>query len=176
MSETPDIRLIEPQTGWGDELAAYMDEMIRTGRTWMADAVKLVRRDYPAYLQRIRDESPDRDLPPMRAPQRHYWLVHGGRILGTARLRHPLDDKLRQEGGNIGYDVRPSERGKGHATRLLELLLDRARGQGLRSVLLTCNKQNFASRRVIEKNRGVLVGEDVSDETGKEILRYRIEL
>jgi predicted acetyltransferase len=176
MSEMPDIRLIEPQTGWGDELAAYMDEMISTGRTWMADAVKLVRCDYTAYLRRIRDESPGQDLPPMRAPQRHYWLVRGGRILGTARLRHPLNDELRQEGGNIGYDVRPSERGKGYATRLLRLLLDQARSEGLRSVLLTCNKENLASRRVIEKNRGVLVGEGVSDETGKEILRYRIEL
>ena len=60
----------------------------------------------------------------------------------------------RHEGGHIGYDVRPSERGKGCGTRLLRLTLQKARELGLDDVLITADEANAASWKVIERNGG----------------------
>ena len=59
-------------------------------------------------------------------------------------------------GGHIGYDVRPSFRGRGHATRMLKDALTVARSLGITTALLTCDVDNMASRKVIERNGGVL--------------------
>jgi predicted acetyltransferase len=59
--------------------------------------------------------------------------------------------------GHIGYSVVPWKRGKGYATRALELLIPEARQEGLAYVELTTDADNIASRRVIEANGGTLV-------------------
>ena len=52
--------------------------------------------------------------------------------------------------------MRPSRRGEGHATRALALAVRRAREQlGLDRVLVTCDEDNEASRRTIERCGGV---------------------
>ncbi|WP_244918731.1 GNAT family N-acetyltransferase [Paenibacillus dendritiformis] len=53
---------------------------------------------------------------------------------------------------------------------MLRLLLAEARRIGLREVLLTCDEDNMASRRVIEKNGGRLTG------TADGICKYWIAL
>ena len=72
--------------------------------------------------------------------------------------------------------VRPSERGKGWATSMLALALEKARGMGLRRVLVTCDPGNTASTRVILKNGGRLVNESVAKRAGRMTSRYWIEL
>ena len=53
---------------------------------------------------------------------------------------------------HIGYGVRYSEWNKGYGTRMLALALERAKALGLSRVLITCNDDNLASARVMEKN------------------------
>lgn len=116
-------------------------------------------------------------MPPGRVGDSHFWLVRGQRILGTIRIRHELTPELTVVGGHIGYDVRPSERGKGYACRMLALALGKARGLGLRRVLLTCSKANAASAAVILHNGGRLENEVPSpDSPGELMQRYWIEL
>jgi predicted acetyltransferase len=59
--------------------------------------------------------------------------------------------------GHIGYSVVPWKRGRGYATRALQLILPHAREEGLPYVELTAVADNVASQRVITKNGGVLV-------------------
>jgi len=47
---------------------------------------------------------------------------------------------------------------------------------GLSRVLVTCDEDNLASRRVIEKNGGELASRGISERTGKPVLRYWIDL
>jgi predicted acetyltransferase len=107
-------------------------------------------------------------------PESIFWLVGGERILGVSRLRHWLTPELTHEGGHIGYDVRPSERRRGHGTTLLRLTLERAAARGITRVRVTCDADNLASRRVIEKNGGVLAGETTSERRGRPIRQYWI--
>lgn len=132
--------------------------------------------DFPAFVEKLKDQARGVGLPPCYGPCNHYWLVRGGEVVGTSRLRHGLTPKSEHEGGHIGYDVRPSERGKGYATTLLALTLDKARRRGLARVLLTCDDDNAASVRVIEKSGGQLEDRRISQRTGKIIRRYWIDL
>jgi predicted acetyltransferase len=84
------------------------------------------------------------------------WWVDGDDYLGRLAIRHRLTEQLRNIGGHIGYDVRPTARRRGHATAMLRAALPLARGLGIGDVLLTCQVDNAASRKVIEANGGRL--------------------
>jgi len=133
--------------------------------------------DFPAFVRKLLGQARGENLPEGYVPCNHYWLVRNGTtVTGTSRLRHRLIPTLKNEGGHIGYDIRPSERGKGYATRLLAMTLEKARAMGIPRALVTCDDDNAASARVIEKNGGRLAGRGVSDRTGKAVRRYWIDL
>ena len=54
-------------------------------------------------------------------------LQHHNRIIGAVNIRHSLTEHLFNAGGHIGYGIRPSERRKGYATKLLALSLEKRR-------------------------------------------------
>jgi predicted acetyltransferase len=84
------------------------------------------------------------------------WWVDGDEYVGRMSIRHELNGWLKEVGGHIGYDVRRSRRGEGHATAMLRAALRIAHDLGIDSALLTCDDDNLASRIVIERNGGVL--------------------
>ncbi len=104
------------------------------------------------------------------------FLVHESEILGVVNLRHELTPALEDHGGNVGYSVRPSARGKGCATRLLEAAMEQARQLGLTKLLITCDTENIASYRVIEKCGGVLTREELYEPLQVVVRSYWITL
>jgi predicted acetyltransferase len=99
-------------------------------------------------------------------PQTTLWLVDGNEYLGRLSIRHALTDRLRIEGGHIGYEVRPTRRRRGYATLMLGLSLPIANQLGIDPALVTCDATNTASRHVIEANGGRLA------EAGNPVLRF----
>ncbi|NUT36885.1 MAG: GNAT family N-acetyltransferase [Hamadaea sp.] len=93
-------------------------------------------------------------------PATTLWWVEGDGFVGRLAIRHRLTPALRLSGGHIGYDVRPSRRGRGVAGRMLREALPVAAGLGIDPALLTCDPANLPSRRVIEKNGGELFEEE----------------
>lgn len=78
------------------------------------------------------------------------------RLVGIMDFRRRLNPYLLNYGGNIGYSVRPSERGKGYAAQMLRLLLPKCRAAGKSRVLITCEMDNIASRKTILRAGGKL--------------------
>ena len=93
-----------------------------------------------------------------------------GQAVGFLNLRLRLNDYLLQEGGHIGYSIRPSARGKGRAKEQLRQGLQVAKSKNIKRALVTCDCDNAASRAVILANGGAL--EDIRG--GKE--RYWIDI
>lgn len=89
-------------------------------------------------------------------PSTLYFLVDKRRVLGAIHFRHELNDYLFNRGGHIGYGIRPSERGKGYAEKMLMMLLDIIRSKGYEKVLITCDENNLASAKTIENAKGIL--------------------
>ena len=95
-----------------------------------------------------------------KVPCEFYWVTDGApeEVVGFLALRYPLNTWLFEEGGHIGYSVRPSRRREGHASRALGLAVQRAAALGIERALVTCDDDNLASARTIERNGGVVRG------------------
>ncbi len=106
-----------------------------------------------ARLVRTRraEELPETPRPSGRVPCTYLWIVdEEDQYVGSISLRHELTDFLLEQGGHIGYYVRPSARRQGHAGTALRQTLEIAHEMGLERVLITCDEDNAASRAVIE--------------------------
>jgi predicted acetyltransferase len=110
---------------------------------------------------------------PEVVPGETHFLMVGDDIVGEVYLRFGLTPVLEKDGGNIGYQIRPSARNRGYATGGLRLALDRLREVGFVQALLTCAEGNAASIRVIEKNGGTRIV-DVKSDTGATHRRYLV--
>ena len=73
--------------------------------------------DFVAWLTNQALE--DAPRPAEHVPSTTLWWVDGSEYLGRLAIRHRLNDALRQLGGHIGYDVRPTARRLGNATAML---------------------------------------------------------
>ena len=86
-------------------------------------------------------------------PSSVFFLVEKDKILGWIDIRHNIiHPKLRDYSGHIGYWIRPSERAKWYATKMLELWLQEAKKIWLSRVMISCLQENIASAKVVKKN------------------------
>ena len=126
-------------------------------------------------LKRYDDFRCGRDLPPGWVAVDYYWLVDEdkNRFIGEIGIRHGLTEALRRYGGHIGYAVRPSEWNKGHGTLMLGLALEKARDLGITTAMITCDDDNAASARVMEKNGFTLLDRVTNTVDGRTVITRR---
>lgn len=137
---------------------------------FLADFARAGEDEIPAYfgqaewshdeiVEHLAAWSRGERLPEGWVPCTTSMLEDEGELLGVVNLRHELTDALLRCGGHVGYSVRPSARCRGHATLLLRAATEQARQLGLDRVLVTCDSDNPASNRVVEKCGGELLDE-----------------
>lgn len=109
------------------------------------------RRAFAWYVDQLladrREESP---RPEGYVPNTMLWWVQGRTYLGRVNVRHRLTPELLRYGGHVGYWIRPSARGRGHGRAAFRAALPVAARLGIDPALVTCNRDNVASRRIIE--------------------------
>ena len=126
---------------------------------------------YEAWLESNRDMEMGLGIPEGWVPAvQLVAFARDGQAVGFLNLRLRLSAYLLEEGGHIGYSIRPSERGKGYAKEALCQGLQVAKEKNIKRALVTCSTENPASRAVILANGGEL--EDVRNGTE----RYWIEV
>lgn len=117
------------------------------------------------------------NLKPDRVGADFYWLVddEGPTFIGEVTVRHKLNDALEKCGGHIGYGVRYSEWNRGYGTMMLSFALGKAKELGISTVQISCNDDNAASARVIEKNGFTLIDKPRVSKDGRTVTvrRYR---
>ena len=161
-------RLLPPATGVQASFLTAMKEFQAEGRGEADDNSMLGREihrssgrwddpaEFASYVRRLRADALEQSPRPKgHVPATTLWWTDGEEYLGRLAIRHRLTARLREVGGHIGYDVRPSARGRGHATAMLAAALPVAHRLGVDPALLTCDEDNVASRKVIEANGGV---------------------
>jgi predicted acetyltransferase len=153
--------LVEPTVDFQASYLAGIDEFHGEGRYLHVDTVALAQPGrFEAFVaERLAAKRRSRHASPYRVPETLLWYVDGDTFLGHLSVRHELNDWLFEQGGHIGYDVRPSARRRGHATAMLALSLPVANALGINPALVTCLSENIGSRTVIERCGGVF--EDV---------------
>ena len=150
-----------------------LDEWAATGEKIVPWAVRIVDwHDFDTYFPSLELAEPTETFVPCST---FFCLdTDSGRFVGAVNIRHYLNESLLLNGGHIGDGVRPSERRKGVATRMIALALEECRKLGIDRVLMVCDKENIGSAKSIINNGGVLENEVIVDSVTEQ--RYWIQL
>jgi predicted acetyltransferase len=169
---SPNLRLRDSWLASRDE---WGDGVLQDGSGLSGDDDVDSREGFAAWIARLR-RAADTSVPAGqgRVHATCWWIAEDDEYLGAITLRHALNAFLRQAGGNVGYGIRPSARGRGLAAWALRSILPEARDLGLAEILITCDDSNLASARTIENSGGVL--EDIRDTELGRTRRYWITL
>ncbi len=172
------LLLLRPDESNIGQYEEYRREFLENGDSM--DGTGSMRRYETAseWLAHVRSYESAETLPEGRVLATQYLLVResDGKLLGMLQLRHYLNDYLRRIAGHIGYSVRPSERRRGYAKRMLAMALDEARALGLDRVMISCAVDNEGSRRTILANGGEFDSTVWDEEDGETLERYWITL
>lgn len=167
------LTLIKGSVGYREQICDMLEEWYATGEKIVPWAIRRVDyHDFEKYL----DSLEVKEVPDGYAPDSTFFCLDAdrNRIVGAVNIRHYLSEKLLLNGGHIGDGVRPSERRKGVATKMIALALEECRKLGIRRVLMVCDKDNIGTAKSILNNGGVLENEVVVDGVTEQ--RYWIEL
>ncbi|HDR7793712.1 TPA: GNAT family N-acetyltransferase [Bacillus luti] len=170
------ISLLTPTTDLQKEYLDFYNEWKDSGETMIPWVITKDPSNFSAMIQELLDAHNGINIPETWVPDSTYWLVTDhNRIVGAVNIRHSLTDHLFNAGGHIGYGIRPSERRKGYATKLLELSLEKTKELHITKVLVVCDEVNTASEKTILHNGG-LRDDDFIEEDGNVVRRFWIEL
>jgi len=167
--------LIQPTLEMGKEYNDYISEWEKSGEEIVPYASRRTGVGYNDLIICWKDQATSKAYKEGFVPASLYFLIDENmRIYGALHIRHELNDFLLNYGGHIGYGIRPSERKKGYATKMLSLSLLIIKKLGIKKALVTCNKTNIASAKTILNNGGVLENEVIED--GEVTQRYWINI
>ncbi len=155
------VILRRPEKGDEAQVMGYLREFEEAGDSRDGTSGLGEAESYPAWLAQVRANSDPATVKPGLVDETLLLAVEPetGGLVGMIDIRHRLNDHLLLHGGHIGYSVRPSQRRKGYATAMLAQALDLCRERGMDRVLVTCDRKNTASARVIQANGGKLENE-----------------
>jgi predicted acetyltransferase len=164
-----------------DNLKDYVEEHYSNYERSISASNGLTNMDYNKWVEKINRNSLEADDD--WGKYLLYLVFDNNKLIGLLNIRYDLTDELRNKYGDIGYGVRPSERGKGYATKMLKYALDICREKNMNYVILGCYDKNIASNKVIKNNGGILYRQDkeikkLSDDWVIELKEnyYKIEL
>lgn len=173
-----DIRLVYPSKEYEKKAFEYIQEFLEYNSEINGTGGLDRYNNYDEWLLKVDKDLDLPNIPEGRVPANTYFFVRmaDNKIVGMINIRHKLNEFLFNEGGNIGYSIRPTERKKGYATLMLKLGLQKCRELNLNKILITCDKINVASSKVIQNNNGILENEVYSETFSEIIQRYWIYL
>ena len=122
------------------------------------------RQKYVPYEEWLEWIEKDRE-----AIQDLYFFMKGPVILGAISIRY----RCAEVDGHSGYGIRPSQRRRGYAAKMLSMALPIMKGYGIAPVIITCAKDNIGSAKTIKRNGGIYV-KDAADEDGEIVEIYHI--
>lgn len=131
--------------------------------------------NFNEFIIRCNDYKEWKNMKPNRIPATFYFIIDdNNKVVGGISIRHYLNDALRFTSGHIWYGIRPSERKKWYASEALRLALEKCKDMNITEALLTCDKDNIGSAKVIIKNWWILDSEYEDEWIPSQ--RYRIPI
>lgn len=151
-----EIRL--PELKDKNEIIAYIEDHYSHNEKSLSASNMLTSSKFEDWIQKIHDNV----TKPDDIWGKSYTLLafnDNKKLIGLLSIRFDLSDELVQKYGHIGYGVRPSERKKGYATKMLQYALKECKKLGMNKVILGCYKENIGSAKTILKNGGKIIRE-----------------
>jgi predicted acetyltransferase len=167
-----DLFLIEPDEKYQKSFESYALAYKIINDEHYFNKYKKALDNFQDYLNGLRNHSKGNNLPQGKVMTSTFWLIDGKEVVGVVRIRHQEVEYA----GHIGYDISPNCRNGGYGSHILKLALEKAVEIGMEEVILTCNIDNTASRKIIEKNNGKLLETVFNGEENEHLYKYSISL
>lgn len=162
-----ELKLVMPSMEYKRQYEEMMDEWESFGGRLNPGALRRYSHKqqrnvtYEEWLQWIEyDRQAGQDL---------YYFMKGTAILGAISIRV----RCAEVDGHSGYGIRPSQRRKGYAAKMLSMALPVMKERGIDPVILTCARDNIGSARTIRRNGGIYI-KDAEDDDGEIVEIYHI--
>ncbi len=175
-----DFFLIEPNIRYADQIAAYRDEMLAAGSS-LDGCLSLKRMPDPAEWVDYAYEwgNPLRNLGENGIRGTLLMMIRKSddQLVGMIQIHVIPDSHPLAFVGNIGYSVRPAERRKGYAKKMLQKALTYLKyGRGVSRAYICALPDNEASRRTILANGGVFCEQVFDHREGVTLDRFYIDI
>ncbi|WP_226577680.1 GNAT family N-acetyltransferase [Halobacillus litoralis] len=112
--------------------------------------------EYGEWLSKNEQFSRGSGLETWMVPQTIYWMYYDQTPVGYGRIRHWLNDNLKENSGHIGYAIPLSQRGKGYGNEILRLLIHECYDLKINPIQIGVNPSNKPSNKIVKRNGGVL--------------------
>lgn len=154
------IKLVKLSEQYKDQLFEMMDEWTAANEKIVPYAIR--KNDYHNFEYYL-DNLEIKEEIDGKVPDTTLFCLDVDRniFVGAVNIRHYLNEAMLLNGGHIGDGIRPSERRKGYATKMIGLALEECKKLGIDKVLMVCDKNNIGSAKSIMNNGGVLENEVV---------------
>ena len=156
------IKLVKLSEQYKDQLFEMMDEWTAANEKIVPYAIR--KNDYHNFEYYLENLEIKEEIDG-KVPDTTLFCLDVDRniFVGAVNIRHYLNESMLLNGGHIGDGIRPSERRKGYATKMISLALEECKKLGIDKVLMVCDKNNMGSAKSIMNNGGVLENEVVVD-------------
>ena len=165
-----DLILVEPNQKFQKSFENYALAYRKINDKHYFDKYKKALENFRDYLNDLHNYSEGNDLPKGEVITSTFWLIDKKDVVGVVRIRHQEIESA----GHIGYDISPDYRNRGYGFQILKLALEKAKKIGIEELILTCNIDNAASKKIIEKNNGKLYGIIFDEEENEYLYKYCI--
>lgn len=162
-----ELKLVRPSLDHKRQYEDMMDEWeafggrLNPGALRRYSNVRQANVTYEEWLEWVKE---DRDT-----IQDLYFFMDDEMLLGAISIRYKCADA----DGHSGFGIRPSERNKGYATKMLSLALPIMKNYGITPVVISCAKDNTGSAKTIQNNGGKYIRDAVND-SGEIVQIYHI--
>lgn len=148
-----EIRKLSPDDG--KEFYDMLQEMPANENGFINSVAGKSYEEYKEWLKACAESAERKEIVDgWKVPQTTFWFLEDGKPVGFGKVRHFLTEKLLEEGGNVGYGIRPSARNRGLGKQFVGLLKNECKTLGIEKMLLTIRKTNVPSRQVALANGG----------------------
>ena len=171
-------RLIKPDISYEKDIISFRKEMLDANSS-MDGTGPLKRMDSIVEWLEFNHRLENKNTVPanwVTTEQYSYVREIDNKIIGMIQFRHYFNDYIEKYAGHIGYSVRPDERRKGYAKRMLSDCLQICKAYGLKDVLILCIQGNEGSKRTIMANGGIYESTVYCESDDVYLERYWIHL
>lgn len=165
-----DLFLVEPSKEYEKSFKNYVLAYRKINDEHYYNKYRKALESFQDYLNDLHDCSKERKLSQGEIATSSFWLIDKKEVVGVVRIRHQEVECA----GHIGYDISPDYRNRGYGFQILKLALEKSINIGIEEVILTCNINNSASKKIIEKNGGKFLGTVFDEEESETLYKYSI--